>query len=263
MKANNYIIPVIVISLYLLMCYYGPKIMDKYKPFVLREPLMVWNLLLACFSCYGAMRTVPHMIHRLTFYTFEQTVCEHPKTAYGAGACGLASQLFILSKLPELLDTVFIVLRKKPLIFLHWYHHVTVLLYSWNAYVTESGAGLYFISMNYSVHTVMYCYYFLVAAKRVPNWVKQRVSWITVFQISQMVVGTGVVGASLVYHFFGGREYAPGQCNNEPSNLFAGFLVYGSYLCLFVDFFVRKYRKSGGRKNEQDDRKDVNKKKES
>ena len=191
MKANNYVIPLVAISVYLIFLYFGPKIMAKIKPLQLDNQLCAWNLLLAVFSTYGAIRTVPHMYYRLTFHTFEQTVCQPAVVSYGGGACGLASQLFILSKLPELIDTVFIVLRKKPLIFLHWYHHVTVLLYSWNAYVTESGAGLYFISMNYSVHAIMYFYFFLAAAKMVPDWMKQRVAWITVFQISQMVVGTG------------------------------------------------------------------------
>jgi hypothetical protein len=34
---------------------------------------------------------------------------------------------FTVSKVFELWDTFFIVVRKRPLILLHWYHHVTVL----------------------------------------------------------------------------------------------------------------------------------------
>lgn len=41
-------------------------------------------------------------------------------------------------QVPELVDTLFIVLRKKPLIFLHWYHHITVLLFCWHAFATLS-----------------------------------------------------------------------------------------------------------------------------
>ena len=75
--------------------------------------------------------------------------------SFGQGACGLWTMLFIYSKVPELFDTVFVVLRKKPLIFLHWYHHVSVLLFCWNSYSSRSSAGLFFVVMNYGVHAIM------------------------------------------------------------------------------------------------------------
>lgn len=54
----------------------------------------------------------------------------------------------------ELVDTFFIVIHKKKLIFLHWYHHITVLLYCWHSYVTTSPPGIFFVVMNYGVHAM-------------------------------------------------------------------------------------------------------------
>ncbi|RYZ43579.1 MAG: elongation of very long chain fatty acids protein [Sphingobacteriales bacterium] len=239
MQRNNYVLPVICVLAYLLLCFMGPRVMAERKAFGLDKSLAAWNLFLALFSAYGAIRTVPHMLNRVATLPFEQTVCEHPFAAYGAGACGLASVLFIVSKIPELIDTVFIVLRKKPLIFLHWYHHVTVLIFCWNSYVTTAGAGLYFISMNYTVHAVMYFYYFMQAVKMIPRWFP---SWlITLMQISQMIIGTGIVCASFYYYFQGGDLYKPGECNNQPSNLAAGGIIYASYLYLFVEFALKRF----------------------
>lgn len=239
MKANNYVIPVVAVVLYLLFCYFGKSIMASRPAFKLDKLLALWNLFLAVFSAYGMVRTVPHMLYNIATKTFEETVCDHPAAAYGSGAVGLAMQMFIVSKLPELVDTVFIVLRKKPLIFLHWYHHVTVLLYCWNSYVTESAAGLYFGSMNYTVHAVMYFYYFLQAIKAIPKWFP---SWIiTLMQITQMIIGTFIVGSCLYYFKYGGVKYGPGECNNQPSNLIAGGIMYASYLYLFVEFAVKRF----------------------
>lgn len=239
MGKNNYVVPVICVVAYMLFCYFGQIIMEKYKPFDLVGPLAAWNLFLSLFSTYGAIRTVPHILYRITHLPFVETVCEPSYIAYGNGAAGLATQLFILSKIPELIDTVFIVLRKKPLIFLHWYHHVTVLLYCWNAYVTEASAGIYFVAMNYTVHAVMYFYYYLQAIRCMPKWFP---SWIiTIMQISQMVIGTFIVCASFYFHFYGGGRYAPGACNNSPSNLAAGGIIYASYLYLFVEFAVKRF----------------------
>lgn len=43
-----------------------------------------------------------------------------PQESYGDNATGFWCLIFAVSKVFELLDTVFVILRKKPLIFLHW-----------------------------------------------------------------------------------------------------------------------------------------------
>ena len=69
---------------------------------------------------------------------------------------GLFLALFIYSKLFELIDTVWLVLRKSPLSVLHCWHHVSVLLYCWHAYSTRTSTGLWFATINYVVHALMY-----------------------------------------------------------------------------------------------------------
>ena len=58
------------------------------------------------------VRTVPHLLHNIGTLPFKDTVCRTAAASYGEGACGLWVMLFIFSKVPELVDTVFIVFRK-------------------------------------------------------------------------------------------------------------------------------------------------------
>jgi hypothetical protein len=150
-------IPIGFVVVYLLGCYFGMKFMNKIdykKIWDTRNLLSFWNFLLCTFSFVGALRTVPPLLHNITTMPFVDTICRPGDHDWGVGATGLWVQLFCLSKIPELIDTFFIVQRKRPLIFLHWYHHVTVLLYCWHAYTTEASQALYFVAMNYSVHAV-------------------------------------------------------------------------------------------------------------
>merc|ERR1711988_2094397 len=153
--------------------------------------------------------------------------------SWGVGATGLWVQLFIFSKIPELVDTIFIVARDRPLIFLHPYHHVTVLLYCMHSYATEAPQALYFVAMNYSVHAIMYGYYCLMALKMKPAWLPPIV--ITVAQISQMFVGVAVQLVASYKHF------ADDSCHLNGQNIFWGGVMYASYFALFAKFAVDRY----------------------
>lgn len=245
MKSNNYILPASAVCLYILFLVIGRSYMKDRKPFQLTTAFAYWNLFLSIFSFYGVTRTVPHLLYRLATESLEDSVCKSAHVGYGGGVTGLAVQIFILSKIPELLDTVFLILLKKEVIFLHWYHHITVLLYCWNSYVTESAAGLWFVAMNYSVHSVMYLYFYLQTTNQTPKWMKKNAFFITFMQIMQMFVGTSIVIACLYYNQYGTKVYkykfSQSKCGNDDSNLIAGGVMYASYFALFVHFAVRRF----------------------
>jgi len=169
---NHPEIPIIAVSCYLMLVFIVPRFITEKNKFNLKPYFAGWNLFLSIFSALGAYNTVPHMYNALQEHGFVYTICHNPLEWYSAGASGFWLTLFIYSKLPELTDTVFLVLQNKKVIFLHWYHHCTVLLYCWHAYDTTISAGLWFCVMNYSVHTVMYFYYFLMAVP-LPNNVRK------------------------------------------------------------------------------------------
>lgn len=235
-KANRSL-PIVFTVIYCVSIVAGTRYMRDRKPFDLRWSLAAWNLLLSLFSCWGMIRTVPHVAYNAANFSFDDLLCKPAATMYGCGATGLWVQLFIFSKVPELFDTLFIVLRKKKLVFLHWYHHLTVLLFCWHSYATESPSGLYFCAMNYTVHFVMYGYYFLMAAKILPKWFPAGL--ITIAQIGQMVIGVLITVASGV--LYAAPRSSGSTCDVKFENLVAGGVMYASYFALFMHFAWERY----------------------
>ncbi|KAL1242614.1 putative fatty acid elongation protein [Trichinella spiralis] len=169
---------------YAFAIHQGVKWMEKRPALALDGPLVVWNALLALFSIFGFLRMTPEFFYSLFYGGFEYSVCN---SSYAKGVTGFWTEMFALSKLFELGDTAFIVLRKRPLIFLHWYHHITVLVYTWHAYKDHTAAGRWFVWMNYLVHSFMYTYYMARAMRFRPvKWIPMG---ITILQITQMVIG--------------------------------------------------------------------------
>lgn len=173
-------------------------------------------------------------------YLFPPSLCSYIEQDR---VCGFWTWLFVLSKLPELGDTIFIVLRKQPLIFLHWYHHITVLIYSWFSYTEYTSSARWFIVMNYCVHSVMYSYYALKAARFNPPRFIAMI--ITSLQLTQMIVGCAInvwANGFLKTH---GRQ----SCNISQTNINLSIAMYFSYFVLFARFFYKTYLSPAGKKS--------------
>ena len=235
MKKHHYV-PVVAVSLYLMFIGIGPSMMKNRESLGWRKALALWNMFLSTFSVIGFVRVFPQLVHNYATKSVYENFCGNPVSTYGQGASGLWVMFFILSKFPELIDTFFLVIHKKPCIFLHWYHHVTVLLYCWHSYTFRTSSGIIFCAMNYAVHGLMYFYYFLMAIKKRPKWFNPM--WITYCQISQMVVGVVVTAMSL---YFKNTDADDSCIGLSQENNMAALVMYGSYLFLFLQFFVRRY----------------------
>ena len=218
-------------ALYLIFVFGGQGIMRDRKPMNLKGLLALWNLLLTIFSAVGTIRLVSHVLYGLHINDHTYFFCRAADRAYGEGPSGLWSNLFVWSKYAELVDTAFLVLRKKPVSFLHWFHHATVLMYCWHASQYQMPTGIFFATMNYIVHSIMYFYYFLAAVTTPPKWGKM----VTVLQIVQMFGGIFVTA----YHYTLLKSVP--NCDGSFSNLVAAFVMYTAYMLLFVQFFVQRY----------------------
>jgi elongation of very long chain fatty acids protein 6 len=230
--SENWSLSLLYAFLYILIIHCGQRFMKSREKFDLRKPLIAWNFVLAIFSAIGTIRVWPEFIHSIAQRGVEHSVCSR---SYTHGVTGTWAWLFVLSKVPELFDTVFIVLRKQPLIFLHWYHHATVLIYCWFSCRDFSASGRWFVVMNYTVHAFMYTYYAFRALRfNIPKFVNIA---ITSGQISQMIFGIYV--NIKAYQLKKNGD----PCDVSDENIIVSFIMYATYFMLFFHFFYLAYIK--------------------
>lgn len=226
-----YISAFYVISIFALQRYMRDR--ERYN---LRVPLFMWSLSLALFSVVGAIVTVARVIPNFVNNGLESSICGGV-LARGRGA--LWVYLFCFFKFPELMDTYFIVLRKQKLIFLHWYHHVTVFIFCWYHYAAHLYSTQWFVVLNYIVHSIMYSYYAIRASGRLrpPIWVNMI---ITALQLIQMVCGV-LINAYIYRKMQDSSWLCDGRVETTYLHVYWSFAMYFSYFVLFLHFFWSSY----------------------
>lgn len=148
--------------------------------------------------------------------------------------------LWLANKYCDLLETAFFVLRHKhnQVSFLHVYHHLIVIYYTFMSYVEQPG-GFQSISglLNCFVHAAMYGYYFASIYDRewVQNWIdyKRRL--------------TQVQMAQFCFNMLWYLKPWLGQCPYPNYLAVSGCVQSGVLFYLFGNFYYHAYVKRNGR----------------
>lgn len=204
----------------------GQKYMEDRKPLNVSSVLFWWNLFLTLFSIIGTNR----MWNEVAAVASESGSLISSICAPGVrtSRAGFWFMLFAFSKFVEFGDTFFLVVKKKPVIFLHWYHHITVMLLTFHIWANQHPTGRYYTAMNFFVHSIMYGYYTLTAMKIKMN---PKVAFcVTSLQLSQMFFGLAIAVLSIT------------NCTRHASSSgYFGLFIYSSYAILFAMFMMESY----------------------
>ncbi|CEL96745.1 unnamed protein product [Vitrella brassicaformis CCMP3155] len=223
------------IALYLPVIFSLRHWMRNREPLPIKPFICAWNLALSFFSILGVALVL------LDDWQLVFTAAKHEKD-YKPTTRAICVW-FAVSKLIEFGDTVLLALRKRPITFLHAYHHVTVALYCWSAVHLGVAFAHQFAFINLCVHGVMYLYYALTALFAKNRVLKKLRPFITSAQLSQMFVGVGITVSAML------RPEATGDPVHY-NNALCALLMYFSYALLFGQFYVKNYVPNMQKKSE-------------
>ena len=168
--------------------YNNKKLNRKYKisQNTINKYYFYWNLSLSLFSIWGTYNTLPILIKSIYFNGLNSTIVNNDLWSLMI----YPGLLFAPSKIIELGDTLFIMLKGKKVRFIQYFHHWITMLYCWHAhYYIYNGINVnaIFCSINYTIHSLMYSWYAISAIGIItPIWIKNM---ITKLQIIQMFFG--------------------------------------------------------------------------
>lgn len=217
----------------------------KFRPLELKWIVFIHNTILSLGSGVLLVALVREMFTLYHEHTMLELFCD-PEQMLTRGPHHYLLYINYIFKYVELLDTVLLALRGKPIKFLHIYHHAITLVLVWIQLRGETCVQWVPVMCNLAVHVAMYGYYALNALGYRPWWKR----YLTKMQITQfvcvLIVSFFVMGSRAVFEF---TSYAFPQpyaylchCKDWYTVLF-GIAVFASYLVLFLRMYNDTYQR--------------------
>eukprot|EP01114_Cavostelium_apophysatum_P022692 TRINITY_DN8297_c0_g1_i1.p1 TRINITY_DN8297_c0_g1~~TRINITY_DN8297_c0_g1_i1.p1 ORF type:complete len:331 (+),score=60.86 TRINITY_DN8297_c0_g1_i1:32-994(+) len=189
------------------------------------------------FLCVGSFVMVLGMVMELTkVYQIggaEAMYCDSERIQRNHSNLYNWYYVFYLSKYYEFIDTFILIMRKKPVSFLHVFHHFVTAFLCWLGLYDEQGIQWTVIALNGTVHVFMYYYYLMVSFNKDVWWKK----YLTTMQIVQFCVDL-----LAVLPFFYSELVLKKDCSGTSAVLGFSHGILLSFLILFINFFRKTYR---------------------
>ncbi|XP_028177946.1 elongation of very long chain fatty acids protein 4-like [Ostrinia furnacalis] len=225
--------PLFILASYLaFVLKVGPALMEGRPPVQIKGFLIFYNVIKVINSAVLAYKFFSYIVDKGLF----PRKCEHDEvTLYTIAALYWK---YMATKILDLFDTIFFVIRKKynQVTFLHVYHHSFMVVITWVCLKYDPSDHWAFMAvMNCLIHSVMYTYYGVAALgpryARYLWWKK----YLTMMQLIQFVL---VIGHVVIQTY-------TSECPMHASSYWIGLSNLALFICLFTDFYKKRYRAKG------------------
>ncbi|XP_031636103.1 elongation of very long chain fatty acids protein-like [Contarinia nasturtii] len=228
---------IIVVALYLFFVLkWGPNFMKNRRPYNLKPILLFYN----AFQVFCNFSIFVYAIYQINMSGYKiNYFCEELdySDSWIGTQSAMGSYFYFLTKILDLLDTVFFVLRKRTrqISFLHVYHHMLVYVGGFAFISMAPGGHLWlFAVLNLFVHIIMYSYYFgTVCSENLKTniFIKRSITQMQIIQFVCTII-------HLCLPFF------VQDCGYPRSLLYVAISQAVIMLLLFSDFYYKTYIKS-------------------
>ncbi|GAA6001722.1 hypothetical protein JCM10207_002283 [Rhodosporidiobolus poonsookiae] len=238
----------VAVAVYLAVIFGGQAMMRGSKPYRFKPLFMLHNFLLSSGSALVLALMLEEIVPIIWKHGLFYSICADEAWTPRMETYYIINYFF---KYWELFDTVFLVVKKKPLQFLHVFHHTATAVLCYTQLNGRTSVSWVVITLNLFVHVLMYYYYFMTAAGYKIWWKK----YLTTLQITQFVIDLFTVYFASYSYF--SATYWPtwptmGSCAGTEGAAIFGCALLTSYLFLFIAFYQKTYKQQARAKGKLD-----------
>eukprot|EP01135_Chromosphaera_perkinsii_P009856 Nk52_evm1s1930 gene=Nk52_evmTU1s1930 len=220
------------------------RVMKNRAAFSCQFAVMLHNTFLALASLVMFLGVTKNLVTNmgLAKWDFTLLVCDEKHVLDDTKRMDMWNYIFYMSKYFEFIDTVFLILKKRDVIFLHWYHHMITPSIVWFAWLRDVTAAWYGPFTNTFVHVFMYAYY----AATYFGFPRKFGGYVTKIQIFQFMSALAIFGVAGINNFL---------CKNCKNQSLEGwafvYIQYVFFLYLFTVFSSKRKAKFVAPKKDQ------------